>query len=75
MVEKPTKRQQKFLMLQIKKKKKLCFQRKDYSQQTRITIGVAFPRRRALKEEKGLRADTDVALLSLDRLVFVKYLE
>ncbi len=29
----------------------------------------------ALKEEKGLRADTNVVLLLLDRLVFVKYLE
>lgn len=33
--------------------------------QTRITIGVAFPRWRALKKEKRLRADTDVALLLL----------
>ncbi len=41
--------------------------------QTQITIGVAFPRWRALKEEKGLKADTDVALVLLDR--FVKYLE
>ncbi len=38
-------------------------------------IGVAFPRWRALKEERGLRADTDVALLLLDRMVFVKHLE
>ncbi|MDG2555427.1 hypothetical protein P7M41_25880 [Vibrio parahaemolyticus] len=35
--------------------------------QTRICIGVAFPRWRALKEEIGLRADTHVALLLLDK--------
>ncbi|XP_047435743.1 uncharacterized protein LOC125004939 isoform X2 [Mugil cephalus] len=34
--------------------------------QTRITIGVAFPRWRTLKEEMGLRSDTAVALLLLD---------
>ncbi|XP_033478906.2 uncharacterized protein LOC117254641 isoform X1 [Epinephelus lanceolatus] len=39
--------------------------------QTRICIGVAFPRWRALKEEIGLRADTDVALLLLDN--YAKY--
>ncbi|XP_035259488.1 uncharacterized protein LOC118220003 isoform X2 [Anguilla anguilla] len=33
---------------------------------TRVTIGVALPRWRALKEEKGLRGDTDMALLLLD---------
>ncbi len=43
--------------------------------QTRMTTGVAFPCWRALKEEKGLKADTDVVLLFLDWLVFVKYLE
>ncbi len=41
--------------------------------QTGITIGVGFPGWRALKEEKGLRQD--VALLLLDRLVFIKYLQ
>ena len=35
--------------------------------QTRICIGVAFPLWRALKEETGLRTDTDVALLLLDK--------
>ncbi len=49
-------------------------QRKDYSQkkesdrrwgQTRMTVGVVF---RALKEEKGLRADMDVTLLLSGRL-------
>ena len=34
---------------------------------TRICIGVAFPRWRALKEEIGLRSDTDVALILLDK--------
>ncbi|XP_035856279.1 uncharacterized protein LOC116043045 isoform X9 [Sander lucioperca] len=33
---------------------------------TRVTIGVAFPIWRALKKEKGLRSDTDVALLLLN---------
>ena len=33
--------------------------------QTRVIIGVAFPRWRALKEEIGLRSDTDLALLTL----------
>ncbi len=33
---------------------------------TRVSIGVALPRRRALKEEKGLRGDADVALFLLD---------
>nr|XP_043903001.1 uncharacterized protein LOC122782635 [Solea senegalensis] len=34
--------------------------------QTRVTLGVAFPRWRALKAESGLRADTDFALLLMD---------
>ncbi|XP_029950524.1 uncharacterized protein LOC115390697 isoform X4 [Salarias fasciatus] len=42
-----------------------------WRRQTRICIGVAFPRWRALKAEIGLRADTDVALLLLDN--FEKY--
>ncbi|XP_034715375.1 uncharacterized protein LOC117936453 isoform X2 [Etheostoma cragini] len=33
---------------------------------TRVTIGVAFPIWRALKKDKGLRSDTDVALLLLN---------
>jgi len=33
---------------------------------TRMCIGVTFPRWRALKEEIGLRFDTDVALILLD---------
>lgn len=35
--------------------------------QTRICIGIAFDRWRALKEKVGFRADTDLALLLLDR--------
>ena len=42
--------------------------------QTRICIGMAFPRWRALKAEMGLRADTQVALLLLDEHVCVKYI-
>lgn len=34
---------------------------------TRICLGVAFPRWRALKAKVGVRADTDLALLLLDR--------
>jgi len=33
----------------------------------RICIGVAFPRWGALKEKIGLRSDTDVALILLDK--------
>lgn len=43
--------------------------------QTQVTIGVAFPCWSALNEERGLKADTDVTLLLLDRFVFVEYLE
>ncbi len=39
--------------------------------QTRLTIGVVFPRWKVLKEENRLKADPDVGLLLLDRLVFV----
>ncbi len=46
-----------------------------WREQTRIIIDVAFSHWRALKEENGLRADTDVALPLSDGLVFVKYLE
>ncbi len=59
--------QEKYLMLQIKRK--LCIHRKDYSQKRKAING------EDKQGEKGLRADTDVTLLLLDRLVFVKYLE
>ena len=34
---------------------------------SRICIGVAFPRWRALKEEIGLMSNTDIAVIPLDK--------
>ncbi len=42
--------------------------------QARITTGAAFPRWRALKEEKGLRADTDVAVKYLEQAIQLLHL-
>ncbi len=39
---------------------------KSKEKETNLTFGVALPRWRTLIEEKGLRADTDVALFLLD---------
>ncbi len=64
------------LQVQIQRRRnKFDVQRKPNSQKskttvsegkTRVSIGVALPRWRALKEEKGMREDTDVALFLLD---------
>ena len=63
-------------MLQLKKNKKPLLLKSDrWRGQAQIVIGVALPCRRTLKEEKDLRADTDVALLLMDAGAFFKYLE